>query len=183
MIALSSDCLLFQMASGESLPLSAEMISVELVNGAAACNYDEEFVSHAANAVFHYFKHELGRMSVTLGEFAEALEKVLGGFKLPPRGATCSAFKVGRFDLLELAKSGGGCELLFFPRLRSELRHRLQNSPELLRFSGLRNCVKCLAGAERWCARCQQLHEHIVDFLRTCLTAETAPPNCTLLVE
>jgi hypothetical protein len=183
MIALSSDCLLFQMASGESLPLSAEMISVELVAGAEACHYDEEFVSHAANAVFYYFKHELGRMSVTLGEFAEALEKVLAGFKLPARGSGCSAIKVGRFDLLELAESGAGCELLFFPRLRDELRSRLQDSPELLRFSGLRNCVKCLAGAERWCARCQKLHEQIVAFVRHCLSTETATANCTLLVE
>lgn len=183
MIALSSDCLLFQMASGESLPLSAEMISVELVNGPGACPYDDEFVSHAANAVFYYFKHELGRMSVTLGEFAEALEKVLAGFKLPARASACSAVKVGRFDLLELAESGAGCELLFFPRLRDELRSRLQDSPELLRFSGLRNCVKCLAGAERWCSRCRRLHEQIIAFVRHCLSAETAAPNCTLLVE
>ena len=117
MIALSSDCLLFQTASGESVPLSADMISVELVSGSTA-EYDAEFVSHAANAVFYYFKHELDRRTVTLGEFAEALEKVLHGFKLPARSDACTAVKVGRCDLLELAESGAGCELFFFPRLR-----------------------------------------------------------------
>ncbi len=181
MIALSSECLLFQMASGESLPLSADMISVELMSGNAT-PFDEEFVSHAANAVFYYFKHELGRRTVTLGEFAEALEKVLHGFKLPSGGSACTAMKVGRFDLHQLAESGEGCELFFFPKLRDELRLQLQGSPEMLRFCGLRNCVKRLAGAERWCSRCQQLHERIVDFLRNCLSAETALPNCTLLV-
>jgi hypothetical protein len=182
MIALSSDCLLFEMVSGESMPMSAEMISVELAGG-SALHYAEEFVSHAANAVFYYFKHELGRRSVSLGEFAEALEKVLHGFKLPARGSGCMALKVGRFDLLELAESGEGCELFFFPRLRDELRLRLKQSPEVLKFSGLRQCVKKLAGAERWSARCQQLHERIVDFLRNCLSAEATAPNCTLLVE
>ncbi len=33
MIALLSDCLLFQLTNGESVPCSAEMISVELVGG------------------------------------------------------------------------------------------------------------------------------------------------------
>src|SRR5882724_7302431 len=107
MIALSSDCLLFEMASGESMPLSADMISVELVGGSAV-NYDEEFVNHAANAVFYYFKHELGRRTVSLGEFAEALEKVLHGFKLPARDSAGAALKVGRSDLLQLAECGAG---------------------------------------------------------------------------
>src|SRR5205085_2070549 len=36
MILLASDCLLFQMTSGESVPFSAEMISVELVGDAGS---------------------------------------------------------------------------------------------------------------------------------------------------
>ena len=34
MIALHSDCLMFQLASGESVPCSAEMITVEIVGEA-----------------------------------------------------------------------------------------------------------------------------------------------------
>jgi hypothetical protein len=85
--------------------------------------------------------------------------------------------------LLQLAEHGNGCELFFFPRLRDELRLQLREGPEVLRFSGLRGCVKRLTGAERWCGRCQKLHDRIVDFLRTCLSAESAAANCTLLVE
>jgi len=54
--------------------------------GTVDSTYDPELVGHAANAVFHYFKHELGYQTVTLGEFAAALEKVLDGFNLSPRG-------------------------------------------------------------------------------------------------
>ena len=83
MIALSSDCLLFKTSSGESIPFSAEMISVEL-SGDGTGVFDPEFLKHAASAVFHYFKHDLGRLTVTVGEFAGALEKVLRGFGLKP---------------------------------------------------------------------------------------------------
>ena len=44
MIALMSDCLLFRLASGESVPFSAEMISVELV-GDAAGKFDPEILA------------------------------------------------------------------------------------------------------------------------------------------
>ena len=51
MIALASDCLLFRMASGESVPFSADMVSVEVL-GESAKLFDAEFIRHAANAVF-----------------------------------------------------------------------------------------------------------------------------------
>ena len=69
MIALASDCLTFRLTSGESIPYSAEMLSVELV-GETARWFDSEFAHQAAKAVFHYFKHELGRHAVSVGEFA-----------------------------------------------------------------------------------------------------------------
>ena len=81
MIALAYDCLLFQTSNGESIPFSAEMISVELT-GEGIGEFDPEFLKHAASAVFHYFKHDLKRVTVTVGEFAGALEKVLRGFGL-----------------------------------------------------------------------------------------------------
>ncbi len=185
MITLSSDCLLFQLANGESVPFSAEMISVEL-SGQDAGKYDRHFVQHAANAVFHYFKHDLGRLSVTVGEFACALEKVLRGF-----GACAEAVetrscarRVMESDLRQLASdSGKAYELLFFPRLRDELRNQMQFTPRLLRFHGLRGCVKQLTGAQRWSSRCQLLHDQIVEFLRNCFTAELKQPDCALFVD
>ena len=185
MITLASNCLLFQMASGESIPFSAEMISVEL-SGEDAGVFDPEFVKHATNAVFHYFKHELNRQTITVGEFAGALEKVLRGFdfKLKPVAPIPVSPSVLESDLRRLAhESGYGCELFFFNRLRDELRQQLQQAPRMVHFHGLRGCVKQLAGARRWCARCRELHDQIVDFLRNCLSAESDRKNCALLVE
>ena len=87
-------------------------------------------------------------------------------------------------DLGLMAKeSGGSFELLFFPRLRNELRTQLRHSPRVLRFRGLRGCVKQLAGARRWSGRCERLRDHIVDYLRQCLTAEPESTDCALVVE
>lgn len=183
MIALGSDYLLFETATGESVPISVETISGELLGDSAEL-FDAEFVRHAANAVFHYFKHELGRQSVSVGEFAAALEKVLRGFALSARraaGEAAARSRVAESDLSRLA--GEGCELFFFPRLRAELRQQLEQAPRVLRFRGLRVCVKRLAGARRWNRSCRSLEERIVEFLRQCLSAEGRRAEFALVVE
>lgn len=185
MIALANDCLLFQTSSGHSIPFSVEMISLEL-SGDGFDLFDPEFLKDAASAVFHYFKNDLGRMTVTVGEFAGALEKVLRGFCLQPEPVeqNTAAGRIIRSDLRQLAcESGKGCELFFFPRLRDELRQQLTRSPELVHFGGLRSCVKQLTGARRWSRRCQTLRDQIVEFLRNCFETEASPNHCALLVE
>jgi hypothetical protein len=185
MIALAGDYLLFQFSSGEKVPFSADMISVEVL-GETGEMLDAELVRNAAKAVFYYFKHELRRDTATLAEFAEALEKVLHGFnvKTPRPLPRLSRAGVIEADLRQLAsESGKGCELFFFPRLREELRSQLQHEPRELHFRGLRGCVKRLAGARRWSARCQKLEDQIVEFLRHCFTAEARPEQCALLVQ
>jgi len=183
MIALAQNCLLFRLADGESIPFTADMIAVELVDE-TACRFDAEFVLHAANAVFHYFKRDLARESVTVPEFAEALEKVLRGFSPSAARYGIAAFPVLESDLRQLAaESGKGCELFFFPLLRRELREHLGRTPGVVRFVGLRGCVKQLVGARRWNLRCRNLEEQIVEFLRECLTAEDKLAACALRIE
>ena len=182
MIALASDCILLRQQNGEMEPISAGQIAIEVVTEGES-PFNEEFVKEASAAVLHYFKQEQGRDSVTLGEFAEALEKVLQGFK-PASSEQPDENRVLEFDLLKLAAdSGAAFELDFFPRLRDEVRTSLQKSPQLLRCRGLRHCVMQLTGARRWSARCQDLQEQILAFLRNCLSAEAHPENCTLVVE
>jgi hypothetical protein len=185
MIALGSECLLLELDNGESIPCSADMVAVELAEDAGGL-FDPEFVGHATKAVFHYFKHELGRQSVSAGEFAGALEKVLRGFAATAQAPvrSDSAPRVLEFDLWRLAReSGPSCELFFFPRLRAELQRHLQQAPRVVRFSGLRGCVKQLTGARRWGRRCRNLEGEIVAYLRECLSAEAAPTDVALVVE
>lgn len=186
MIALNSDCLLFQLSNGESVPCSAEMITVEIAGGAEGL-LDPEMLKHAAASVFHYFKDELCRETVTVGEFSIALEKVLRRLGFAIRSAPApseAAQQIAETNLDVIAnESGDSRELLFYPRLRDELRTRLRQSPRVLRFRGLRGCVKQLAGARRWSARCEQMQDQIVEYLRQCLTAEPEQNACAMVVE
>src|SRR5262245_35284590 len=118
MIALASDCLLFEVTGGESIRFSADMISAEM-GGESAKLFDAELLWNAVKAVFHYFKHDLCRQSVSMGEFAGALEKVLRGCVLTAKVAAKISSRPGlaESDLRRLAQeSGEGCELFFFPR-------------------------------------------------------------------
>lgn len=185
MIALRSECLVFRLNNGESVPCSADMIAVEIV-GEANGLLDSETLRHAAASVFHYFKTELAREVVTIGEFSLALEKVLHhlGYSIRAQSAPSDGGDVSDADLGLLAdEAGDSLELLFFPRLRDELRVRLRSSPRVVRFRGLRGCVKQLAGARRWTNRCEELQDQIVEYLRGCLTAETEQNDCALVVE
>ena len=185
MIALAADCMLFEMACGKAVPLSAANISVE-VEGENASLFDSEFVRHAANAVFHYFRYELGRKVVTVAEFASALEKVLSGFALRKSASAESqpCLVVLESDLGRLAEeTGKDSELFFFPLLREELRRHLRQSPQVVRFRGLRGCVKRLAGARRWNGHCRRLEEQIIAYLRDCLSAESRESEFAMVVE
>jgi hypothetical protein len=178
MIALRTDCLLFQLTNGESVPCSSEMITVEIV-GEAATAPDRDMLRHAAASVFHYFKVELERESVTVAEFSRALEKVLAHL-----GYSIHTGESSTADLVQLLREAGdSLELFFFPRLRDELRVQLRQSPRVVRFRGLRRCVKQIAGAQRWSHRCEQLQDQIVEFLRQCMDSETEKPGCALVVE
>ena len=70
---------MFRLENGDNVPLSSGMVSVELV-GESAPLFDPDLVTHAADAVFFYFKHELGRESVSVGEFP------LGAGNRPAKG-------------------------------------------------------------------------------------------------
>jgi len=178
MIALRTDCLLFQLTNGESVPCSSEMITVEIV-GEAETTPDQEMLRHAAASVFHYFKFELERESVTVAEFSRALEKVLAHL-----GYTIHTHESSTADLVQLlCEAGDSRALLFFPRLRDELRVQLRQSPSVVHFRGLRGCVKQLAGVRRWSSRCEELQDQIVSYLRECLSAEPEPAKCALVVE
>jgi hypothetical protein len=193
MIALQSDYLIFQLTNGESIPCSAQMITVEIVGNANGM-IAPELLHHAAASVFHYFKVELSRETVTVGEFALALEKALQGLGLtlfadrleprPPVTAEAPAELTLESDMSLIAlESGESLELLFFPRLRDELRAKLRQAPRVLRFRGLRGCAKRLAGAQRWSPRCEKIQEQIVGYLRECLVAEPEQKECALVVE
>lgn len=182
MIPLQPDSLVFKLAGGDSIPCSAEAVSFEIA-GDAAGKVDKELLRNAAAAVLHYFKTECNATSISAEEFSRALEKVLHGFGLTYVNAEISSapqLSIAETDLCAL--SSDGLELLFFPRLREELHRQLQRAPRVVRFRGLRDCVKQLAGSKRWSPRCQTLNDQIVEYLRSAFNAGSASRPCGLVV-
>jgi len=174
---------LFELANGETVPCSAEMITVEIAGGSEGV-LDPEILRHAAASVFHYFKDELQRETVNIGEFSLALEKVLTKLGFAIRSTTAVGSEIIDTDLGLLAReSSDSLELFFFARLRDELRVQLRQSPRVMRFHGLRGCVKKLAGARRWSGRCEKLQDQIVEYLRQCMTSDTQKTDCALVVD
>lgn len=199
MIQLRSDCLVFEVSGGDKIPCSVEKLTIEVLAESLE-DLDPQVIREAAAAVLHYFRDDLGRDTVTLVEFTEALEQVLtglgyqvaGGAVTPSLdGSTDAATEIPtgetrmvECDLGAMAEAlGDGLELGFYPRLRTELRSLLAGGPRVVRFNGLRDCAKRLARTRRWCARSVKVSEEIVGFLRDCWGAERPRRDCSLLVD
>lgn len=183
MIQLHPDYLLFETSHGQIIPCSAELIAVELI-GDALGSVDPELVQEAAAAVLHYFRQDLGWTTVSVGDFSRALAEALQAVGIQIESGEVNGDEpLASYDLRRLVLGSGRVfELGFFPRLRDALRSRLSRSPQVLRFHGLRGCVKQLTGAKRWSYRCQVLSDQIVDYLRACLATESARSCCGLIV-
>jgi hypothetical protein len=118
------------------------------------------------------------------------MEKALEGFEVSvtadrqPRAQQDTDRSVLQSDLEHLAVgTNTAFELTFFPRLRDQLRSHLSKAPQVVRFSGLRNCVKQLTGAKRWSQRCRALEGQIVAYMRRCLQTDAGKSQCMLVVD
>lgn len=184
MILLRPDCLVFETSAGGHIPCTAKEITFELI-GDAAKWLDAEIIENAAAAVLHYFRSERGQEAVSVAQFASALEKVFVELGLEVKMSEVSETPSPGRPLVEAdlrGFAGDGGELFFFPRLRDEVRRRLDGTPRILRFHGLRDCVKQITGAKRWGAQCSAMSDQIVEYLRTCFSAEQAGAGSALVV-
>jgi hypothetical protein len=185
MIQLARETLLFEMASGDMIPCSAESIAVELL-GVEVPAVDPEVLKAAVGAVLHYYRHDLRRETVRLSEFAQTLQTVLNGLGLnvKTKVAEAPARSVVEYDLGELiAEVGQALELALYPCLRKGLQSRLSRAPDLLRVKGLRPLVKYFTGSRRWNNQCRRLKDQILGYLRQCLRAEAGTSSCPMVVE
>src|SRR6058998_3176713 len=88
MILLRRDCLVFETSEG-NFPLPAEEVTMEIIGDAIEI-LDEETIKHAAEAVLHYFREELGQTTVSIAEFTSQLEKALNALGLTVQSAKCT---------------------------------------------------------------------------------------------
>jgi hypothetical protein len=212
MIKLHSDCLVFETPGGDRIPCSAEAVSVELLGDSAAVIDPEIVRNATAAVLHYFrveqgresvtvrefmeaLKTALRGLGLNLSEAAEPVattttitaeteasspvQAVAAGVAAVAPGST----RVTEMDLRTLAsESGTTFELSFFPRLREVMGEQLNHAPNVLRFIGLRSCVKQLTGARRWTHRCEALSDQIVTYLRECLSSRPIERGCALVV-
>lgn len=198
MIELKRDCIWLAQEGGEAIPCSVEDLTFEVVGGGSA-DIEPEVLRNAASAVLHYFKVDQGRTRITLGEFAEALARVLMGLGYPvevaggspggsaelvnPNNSTGAPEGVRTTDLRILAcESGKMGELSFFPRLHSALRESLADGVRTVEFRGLRGAVKQLLGKKHWSKGCRELEERILESIRNWYAQERAGQKKALVI-
>jgi hypothetical protein len=183
-ILLHSHSLVFETSDGDLIPCDAEEVTIELI-GDAVNKLDTNVVRQAAAAVLHYFKTEREQEVVTILEFTTALERVLRklGLKVISGESSRANDKIIEADLVDLvADEGAASELLFFQRLKDNFSDLLAESPNLVRLSGLRPCVKSRVGARRWGKRCAGMSDQIIEFLRDYLDQRKAALETALVV-
>ena len=189
MIQLHTDCLVFETSDGDSIPCSAQDVTVELL-GDAVHELDPFMVTEAAEAVLYHFKVDLGRSSVSVAEFTQALEIILRGFGFKVMAANgedeALEEQAAETNLDEIAceahKSGDGLEMVFFCTLRDQIPADLHGKPQLLRVKGLRSAVKKLTGAKQWSPRCQKLNDQIVEYLRDIVARHQQEAKLALMI-
>ena len=187
MILLRRDCLVFETSEG-NLPLPAEEVTMEIIGDAIEI-LDEETIRQAAEAVLFYFKEELGQTTVSIAEFTAQLERALNALGLTVQSAKTTTNpmspnpRVVESNLLCYAPDAGpAMELTFFPNLRMAVQELLDQSPDIVRFRGLRPCVKQILKARRWSHGCQGLNDQIVEYLRGCFDGARRGSACALVV-
>ena len=186
MITLASDCLLFEMATRREHPVLGRHGLAWSWRAARRELFDPEFVHHATKAVFHYFKHELGRQTVTAGEFAGALEKVLRGFAVtaqaashptPPRACwspICAGWPMNPARAASFSS---------FRACAPNCSGTCSRPRACCAFAGCAAASSSSPARGAGAGAARRLEGEIVDYLRQCLSAESGPVEFALLVE
>jgi hypothetical protein len=183
-----SNYLAFETGTGV-IPCAVDDLVVELI-GDGIVGISSDLLREASLGLLKYFREDLGREQVTVAEFAQALASVMQGFGFDLKLEAISeaietepdSQRVAEIALDKLANNGEALKAGFFPRIRRELHQRLEETPALIRLTGLRSCVKLLARSNRWNGRCQRLSDQIVTYLRLCFAERSSGSNCVILV-
>ena len=152
---------------GRVEPLDLSQLVGEIVgqNESFASKLEPWMVEHVVQSIVHYIRHEMKKETVTLQDFIDLSRELINHFA-SPKGKRSEAV----CDLYQLAQRAGyGFELHFYDILRDHIEKASNNGSESYVFTGLRRCVKFLAGHQRWRNRCRLINDEIVEFIRVTL--------------
>ena len=168
MIRMNDQALFMCFPDGRMEPLDLTALVGEIAsqNQTLSPNFEPWMVEHVVQSIVHYVRHQLNKDSVTLQDFIEIAQEVLKTFIEESESKPPEPHQEN-FDLYQLAqRAGHGFELRFYEMLRENIRDAAGRGKTAYVFTGLRRCVKLLAGKQRWRIRCRRLNDEIVEFIR-----------------
>lgn len=152
----------------EPLDLSQLVCEIAGQNESLASKLEPWMVEHVVQSIVHYIRNEMKKETVTLQDFIDLSRELLAHFSAG--GAKGKSAAEAVCDLYQLAQRAGyGFELRFYDILRDHIQKASSNGSESYVFTGLRRCVKFLAGHQRWRNRCRVINDEIVEFIRETL--------------
>ena len=164
MIDVREDVLFVVQANGTCEPLTLEQLAHQITEHPSIGKIELWVARQIAHAVMHYFHTDLDRDIVDEGALNEVLERVLACCCEVIDSDKPAAFSA---DLRKLAvQAGYGFELVFFKELEKTVSDLRGHPARFIQFTGLRPCVKLLAGKKNWSAACSRLENEILDVLR-----------------
>ncbi|MCX7826812.1 MAG: hypothetical protein N2689_14825 [Verrucomicrobiae bacterium] len=179
MIELREDVIIVVREDGRGATVTLEQLARYISTHPTIGNIELWVARQIAHAVMHYFHSDLNRDVVEETQLDEVLQQVLE--------CCCDVIDSDRpasfcADLRKLAVDAGyGFELVFFKALERTVGQLRNHPARLIQFTGLRPCVKLLAGKKNWTRDCSRLETEIVDFLR-CRVSADGKSNGALLV-
>jgi hypothetical protein len=170
MIRLNEHALLMCYPDGRVEPLDLSQLVCEIAgqNQSLASKLEPWMVEHVVQSIVHYIRNEMKKETVTLQDFIDLSRELLAHFSTS--GAKPKSTAEAVCDLYQLAqRAGTGFELRFYDILRDHIQKASTNGSDSYVFTGLRRCVKFLAGHQRWRNRCRVINDEIVEFIRETL--------------
>jgi hypothetical protein len=167
MIAYINNRPALQIGNHQVFEYDTVWLDVALERAARAADVEFPFVADIRSGVVRYLESRCALKLMPIGDLYDRMRRML--IKIgcehiadhlqplaPP--VTVSLLKTAR-------EAGCGFELGFFEALRAELAALRDAGAEDIRFTGLRECILELRGADTWNAKCDQLLQEIEAFL------------------
>lgn len=155
MIALNSECILIQDASGESTPFFPEDITPALLG---FTNVDPDFFEGAVGAAITYINRNQYLGKITVNSLSDLVSAAL----ITPPGKLIR--RINLVELIPLENILG--ELGFFQKLKLVLQSLENVHADLICLEGIKRCTLACLHRQRWGKSSQQLAENIQSFIR-----------------
>ena len=181
MIQLNHYSIYVQLSNGEQMPLLAEDVAKSFCQSQPlSAGLEPWQVEEIAAALIHHLRVNRKQENVAFGDFIVALSNLVSVCGL---NATMDSKALPCTNLYRLAQDTGyGFELAFFESVKQSIQQLRDCKARVIRFVGLRSCVKLLVGAKNWCKTCQRLNDEIVGFIRSHMLRLGESDSVTFLV-